>query len=106
MDPHSSLQLREADFVLGILGLEFSPVCREELNLAKNSAKKILVLASPGLASYVQETFPGKVYILNSNSSHPQNIITFLRQQIKDDAMKTALIGLGIIAAGLMIFSQ
>lgn len=107
VDPQSETSLGAADVVLGVITSAMSDACRAELNAAKALGKGTIVMAEPGVASQLEPYFPGKVLVIDpANPAQAESgIVQFLKKtELKQDA-KTALIALGTIALGLLLFA-
>ena len=107
LDLLSEQRLQGCDMVLGVLTVVLSEACRNELNLAKELSKRIIILAEPGLALSLEPHFPGSIAVIDpadpARAEH--GIVEFLRQSgLQQDAAK-ALLALGTIALGLLIFA-
>ena len=107
LDPQSEQRLKESEFVLGVLTVALSETCRRELNLGKQLGKQTVVISEPALASQLAPYFPGSVLVIDpaSPANAELRIVQFLQDaDLKQDAAK-ALLALGTIALGLLLFA-
>ena len=106
LDPETAQKLHEADVILGVLGAGLSEACRQELNTSRAIPKPTIVMADPLVAQQVQPYFPDLIVIDPANPDRAElGIVEHLR--IIDGAQKAkkALIALGTLALGLLIFA-
>jgi hypothetical protein len=106
-DPETAQKLRGADLVLGLVSAEFSEGCRQELNAGLEFRKPTLVMADPGIAPELQPDF-GQNFIA-IDPAHPdrteRELVRYLAAVDAAPAAKKALIALGTLALGLLIFA-
>jgi len=105
LDPQSDARLRESDVIIGVITVAISEVCRQELNAAKASGKKTIVIAKPALASWLEPYFPGDLVVIDplDPAAAEQAIVEFLtKAEIAQQAKKT-LIALGTLALGALV---
>ncbi len=131
LDPQSEARLTDSDIILGVVTTyNVSEVCRQELSAAQSLNKKAIVLADPASASWLQtyspgkrrvipraqsaksasslqNHFPGNVVVIDpaNPAAAEQQIVQILKQMQIEQAAKTALIALGTLALGLMLFA-
>jgi hypothetical protein len=113
MDPAASLDslsennLREAQVVLGVITSILSESCRQELNTAKSLGKNIVVLAEPAVATQLERFFPGNILVIDPTepAQAESGIVEFLKKMDLEQDAKTALIALGTLALGLLLFA-
>jgi hypothetical protein len=106
-DAQSEARLRESEVVLGVVTLALSEACRKELNLGVEMGKRIIVLADPAQEKALARYFPLNLVVFDPSdpTKAEQRIVEFLRGwKLQQDAAK-ALLALGTIALGLMIFA-
>ena len=106
-DAQSEARLRESEIVLGVVTLALSEACRKELNLGVEMGKRIIVLADPAQEKALARYFPLNLVVFDPSdpTKAEQRIVEFLRGwKLQQDAAK-ALLALGTIALGLMIFA-
>ena len=107
LDLQSIERLHASDVVLGVVTVALSEACREELNSGKKMGKRTIVLADPSQAGALAPYFPGHLVVFDPNdpAKAEQSIVQFLRGSgLQRDAAK-ALLALGTIALGLLIFA-
>jgi hypothetical protein len=107
LEPQSEGRLRESNIILGVITTGISEVCRQELNTAQSLAKRAIIMADPASASRLQAYFPGNVVVIDpaNPATAEQQLVQFLKQTEMEQAAKTALIALGTLALGLMLFA-
>jgi hypothetical protein len=107
LDPHSESTLRTADVVLGIVTSAISESCRQDLNTAKALGRKTIVLAEPMIASQLEPFFPGNILMINpaDPARAELGIVEFLKKAELEQGARTALIALGTLALGLLLFA-
>jgi hypothetical protein len=97
--------LKQSDVVLGVLTFAVSEACRREFDYSQQAGKKLMILADPSQGA-LQQSFPGAVILLEPTdpSQAEQKIVEYLRRsELQEDAQ--ALLALGTIALGLLIFA-
>jgi len=107
IDPEAAQALRDTDFVLGIVGFADSTACREELNLARVLTKKIIVMTEEAAAPYFRSYFDENLVIINSMNPHKTelDIVEHLKRLDANQQANKALVALGTLALGLLIFA-
>lgn len=107
IDPEAVQKLKDADFVLGIVGYADSAACREELNLARALAKKIVVMTEEAAAPYFRSSFNENLVVINSTNPHQteSEIVEHLKGLDANRQANKALVTLGALALGLLIFT-
>lgn len=107
LDPRADATLRDSDVVLGVISTVISETCRWELNTAKTMGKKTIIIAEPASASWLQPYFPGNLVVIDPSDPGraEQAIVQFLGQTEMEQAARTALIALGTLALGLLLFA-
>jgi hypothetical protein len=107
LEPESEAKLIDSDLVLGVVTTGMSDACRQELNTARNNLIKSIILADPTPAFSLQEYFPGNIIVIDPTNPAraEQEIVQVLEQAKVEQAAKTALIALGTLALGLMLFA-
>jgi len=107
LDPYSRQQFLDCDVVLGVVTTAPSQACRQELALGSQMKKRTIVLAAMAQASTLEAYFPGRVVLFDpaDPTRAEQHIVRILRESdLQADAAK-ALLALGTIALGLLIFA-
>ena len=107
VDPQSESSLRAADVVLGIITSAISESCRQELNHAKALGRKTIVMAEPGTAAQLEPFFPGNILIIDpaDPAQAEFGIVQFLKNTELEQNAKTALLAIGTLALGLLLFA-
>ncbi len=107
IEPQILDKLLSSDIILGVVTTGISEVCRQELNTAQSFDKKPIVLADLALAPSLQDHFPGNVVVIDpaNPAEAEQQFVQILKQAKIEQAAKTALIALGTLALGLMLFA-
>jgi hypothetical protein len=107
VEPQILDKLLNSDIILGVVTTGVSEVCRQELNTAQSFNKKPTVMADLALAPSLQDFFPGNVVVIDpaNPAAAEEQFVQILKQAKIEQAAKTALIALGTLALGLMLFA-
>lgn len=107
LDPSSVRQLAESDVVLGVTTIGLSEACRLELNYGPNLGKRTIILAGPTLAQSFIPQFPGSVVTVDPQNpgAAEQEIVRYLSEFRLQKESSQALLALGTVALGLLIFA-
>lgn len=107
LDSQSESNLHTADVVLGIITVAMSEFCRQELNKAKAIGRKTIVMAEPVIASQLEPVFPGNILVINpaDPAQAESGIVQFLKKTDLEQSARTALLALGTLALGLLLFA-
>jgi hypothetical protein len=109
LEPQALDRLMESDVVLGVITTGISNTCRQELDAARAFARKkdLIVLADPAVALELQDHFPGKVVVIDpaNPAQAEQQMVQYLKQTEIEQTARAALIALGTLALGLMLFA-
>lgn len=107
VEPQILDKLLNSDIILGVVTTGISEVCRQELNAAQSFNKKPIVMADFALAPSLQDFFPGNVVVIDpaNPAAAEQQFVQILQHAKIEQAAKTALIPLGTLALGLMLFA-
>ena len=106
LDSETAQKLSEADVILGVLGAGLSEACRQELNTSQAIPKPTIVMADPLVAPQLQPHFPDLIVIDPANPDRAEfGIVQHLRSIDGAQKAKKALIALGTLALGLLIFA-
>ena len=107
LDPETGQKLKEADIVLGVVGTALSEACRQELNTSRAIPKPTIVMADPVVADQLKPYFSTNLVVIDP--AHPDQtelgIVQHLRAVDAGQQAKKALIALGTLALGLLIFA-
>ncbi len=107
LEPEASQKLNEAELVLGLVGAGLTEACRQELNTGMALRKNMIVMSDPVFAPQLQPSF-GSNLVLIDPSNPDQAEIGIVRHLKAIDAgqnAKKALLALGTLALGLLIFA-
>ncbi len=106
-EPDTARHLREADVVLGVARNELSPACENELNRGLALGRNTVAMAYPALAHRLQQI--PELSVIAIDPSNPagaeERIVSYLKGLDVEQSTKTALLALGTIALGLLIFA-
>ena len=107
IDPESGQKLNEADVVLGVVGAGLMDACRLELNGALTLRKTTLVMVDPKFAPQLQPYFGPNLIVIDPASPDRAElaIVQQLRAFDAEQNAKMALLALGTLALGLLIFA-
>jgi hypothetical protein len=103
-EPESVQKLTEADVVLGVVRAGFTEACRMELNTALTLQKTTIVMADPAFAKMY---FGPNLVVIDP--AYPDQAELAIVQQLRtvnaEQNAKKALLALGTLALGLLIFA-
>jgi hypothetical protein len=107
LDPESVQKLGDADIVLGVIGAGLSESCRQELNLSRTTGKPNIVMSDPAIAPQLQPYFSPNLIIIDPvNPDRAElEMVKYLKTIDVQQNAKKALIFLGTLALGLLIFA-
>jgi hypothetical protein len=107
LDPDVALKIRDATVVLGVIGSGFSEACRQELTAALALKKAAIVMADPAFAAPLQPHFGNQLVVIDPSNPGAAElaIVQHLKLIDAQDSAKKALLALGTIALGLLIFA-
>lgn len=107
LDPSSARQLAESDVVLGVATIRLSEACRRELEQGLGLSKKTIILTGPALVPTFEPRFPGNVVVVDpmNPGKAEQEIVGYLSKFNLQREASQALLALGTIALGLLIFA-
>jgi hypothetical protein len=106
LDPESGQKLNEADVILGVVGAGLSEACRQELNTSQTLQKPTIVMADPFVAPQLQPYFANLIVVDPAKPDLAEvAIVQHLRAIDGQQNAKKALIALGTLALGLLIFA-
>ena len=100
-------KLEEAELILGVVGAGLTEACRQELNTGIALRKTTIVMADPAYAPQLQPYFgPNLVVIDPANPDRAElGIVEHLKAVDAEQDAKKALLALGTLALGLLIFA-
>lgn len=107
LDPEIARRMNDSDIVLGVIGSGLSEACRQELNTGLALQKTTIVMADPDSAVQLRPYFgPNLIVIDPANPEHAEmGIVQHLKSVDVEQDTKKALLALGTIALGLLIFA-
>jgi hypothetical protein len=107
LDPTVTPRINDADIVLCVIGSVLSEACRQEIDTALALQKPVIVMADPMSASRLQPYFgPNLVVVDPANPEAAERaIVEHLKLINAQASAKKALLALGTIALGLLIFA-
>lgn len=107
IDPESAKKLSEAEVILGVIGATVAEACRLELNTATTLRKDMLIMASPQSASLLEAYFPSNLVVIDPANPErtEREIVQHLRAVNTEKKAQQALLALGTLAFGLLMFA-
>jgi hypothetical protein len=107
LGPAVGQKLEEAEVILGVVGAGLTEACRQELNTGIALRKTTIVMADPAYAPQLQPYFgPNLVVIDPANPDRAElGIVEHLKAVDAEQDAKKALLALGTLALGLLIFA-
>ena len=107
LDPESAQKLSEAEVVLGVVGAGLAEACRQELNAAMALGKNMIIMSYPAFAYQLQQYFTNLVVIDPANPDEAEvGIVGRLKAINAQQNAKKALLALGTLALGLLLFAS
>lgn len=107
LDPEAGQKLGQADVVLGVVGMGLTEACRQELNTSLALHKNMIVMSHPDFVSQLRPHFGSNLVVID-----PQNpdqaeigIVQYLKSLDAQQSAKMALLALGTLALGLLMFA-
>ena len=107
LDPEAGQKLNEAELVLGLVGAGLTEACRQELNTGMALRKNMIVMSDPVFATQLQPFFGSNLVLIDpSNPDQAEiGIVQHLKAIDAGQDAKKALLALGTLALGLLIFA-
>ena len=107
LDADGGQKLAASEVVLGVIGAGLSAACRNELSAGMLQAKHMIVMAHPAFAPELQLQFGPNVVVIDPSRPDRSElgIVDHLRQIDAQQNAKNALLALGTLALGLLIFA-
>jgi hypothetical protein len=107
VDAESGQKLKEADVVLGVVGAPLTDACRNEFNLALSLGKQMIVMAYPWFAEELQAYLAPRVVVVDPMrpGDAEVGIVQHLKSLNMQKTTNTALVALGTLALGLLLFA-
>ena len=103
----SAKMLNDSDVVLGVIRTVLSNACSQELNASLTLRKPTIVMADPIVAPQLQPIFGANLVVIDPASPDRAEaaIVERLKAMDVEQNTKKALIALGTLALGLLIFA-
>lgn len=109
LDPQSELgqKLHEAEIILGVIASGLTEACWQELNAGVALRKTTIVMSDPVFAAQLQPHFGTNLVVIDpANPDRAElGIVEHLKVVDADQNAKKALLALGTLALGLLIFA-
>ena len=107
LDADTARHLGGADVVLGVIATGLSEACRQEINTGLALRKPTIVMAEPEYAKELAPVLGANVVVINPSAPEQAEIgiVRHLKAIDAEQSAKTALLALGTIALGLLIFA-
>ena len=107
LDLDSAQKVNESDVVLGVIGPRISEACRQELNTSLALHKPTIAMVDPLVAPQLQPVFSASLVVVDPASPEQAEIaiVQHLKAVDAEQNVKKALIALGTLALGLLIFA-
>jgi hypothetical protein len=107
LDPEASQRLREAEVVLGVVVAGLTEACRQELNTGLALNKNMIVMTDPRFAPQLQPYFGSNLVVIDpANPDQAEiGIVQYLKTVNAGENATKALLALGTLALGLLIFA-
>jgi hypothetical protein len=106
LDAKIQQELLLADIVLGVIGTGWSDACSQELNTGISLGKRIIPITTPLFVAELQRYFRSNVIVIDpANPDQAEKaIVQYLKSVDAEQSVKSALLALGTLALGLLIF--
>ena len=107
LDPDVAQKLSESEVILGVIGTGLAEACRQELNAGAAVRKHMFVMSYPSFAPQLQPYFGSDLVVIDpANTDRPElGIVEHLKAIDAHQSAKNALLALGTLALGLLIFA-
>jgi hypothetical protein len=108
LDPEASQKLHEAEVVLGVVGAGLSQACLHELNTGMTLGKHLIVMSYPAFAAQFEPSFGSNLVLIDpaNPGAAETGIMGYLKSIGAQQNTKKALLALGTLALGLLIFAS
>ena len=105
--PESNQKLIESDIVLGVIGAGWTDGCRQEINASISLGKMVIVMSHPQFEQQLKPIFgPNLIVVDPAHPDHAElGIVRYLNAVNAEQNSKNALLALGTLALGLLIFA-
>lgn len=107
LEPESHAKLLDSEVILGVVTTKISDTLRLELESARELLKEAIVIADSSSAPVLKDYSPGRVVVIDpaNPEAAEAEIVKLLKQSEIEQTARTALIALGTLALGLMLFA-
>lgn len=107
LEAESHAKLIDSDVVFGVVTTGISDACRQELDTAQICSIERIILADPTPAFQLRACFPDNIIMIDpaNPAMAEQEIVQVLERTKMEKASRTAMIALGTLALGLMLFA-
>ena len=107
LDGDTASRIGDADVVLGVIATGLSEACRQELNTGLALRKPTIVMAELGYARDLAPVLGANVIVIDPAAPEQaeHGIVQHLKAIDAEQSAKTALLALGTVALGLLIFA-
>jgi hypothetical protein len=107
LDPESSRKITDSDIVLCVVGAGLTESCRLEINAAILQNKKILPMCYPQFAQQLEPYFGPNIVVIDQTKPDlaERQIVLYLNALNAEKKQTVALLALGTLALGLLIFA-
>jgi len=108
LEPETRQKLNDADVILGVVGgAGWTEACMQELNAGIELRKNMIVMSEPILAPSLQPHFGSNLVVIDpAKPDHAEmDMVRYLKTVNAEQNVKKALLALGTLALGLLIFA-
>jgi len=107
LDPEASQRLRDAEVVLAVVVAGLTEACRQELNTGLTLNKNMIVMSDARFAPQLQPYFGTNLVVIDPANPVPAEIgiVQYLKTVNAGENATKALLALGTLALGLLIFA-
>ena len=105
LDPDTRQRLNDAEVVLGVIGAGLTDACRQELNIAIQLRKSTIVMSGQSFAQQLQQHFGANLVVMDPADPGKTEMAIVHQLATADLNKKKALLALGTLALGLLIFA-
>lgn len=107
LDGDTASRIGDADVVLGVIATGLSEACRQEINTGLALRKPTIVMAELGYARDLAPVLGANVIVIDPAAPEQaeHGIVQHLKAIDAEQSAKTALLALGTVALGLLIFA-
>jgi hypothetical protein len=106
IDPESAQKITEADVMLGVVGMEVSTACWEELRASKAGQRRTIVMAGPQVALQLQPLFGSELIVVDpARPDAAEWAMQHLKNVEAGQPARDAIIALGAVTVGLLLLA-